>query len=74
VKFDTLIADSHSRQCIQQLYIIMLFESAFKSEEYYLKWWNWNHELHSTYNLACSQSATYISESEHKEWLTHYYI
>ncbi len=52
----------------------MLSESAFKSEEYYLKWWNWNYELHNTYNSACSQSATYISKSEHKEWLAHHYI
>jgi len=74
VKFNTLIADSHSRQHIQQLYTIMLFKSAFKSEEYYLKWWNWNYELHNTYNLACSQLATYISENKYKEWLAHHYI
>ncbi len=74
MKSDTLIADSHSRQCIQQLYIIMSSESASKSEEYHLKWWNWNHKLHNTYNLACSQSAIYISESECKEWLAHHYI
>ena len=67
MKSGTLIADSYSRQCIQQLYIIMLFKLTFKSEEYHLKWWNWNHKLHNTYNLACSQSATYISESECKE-------
>jgi len=74
VKSDTLIADSHSRQCIQQLYIIMLSESASESEEYYLKWWNWNYELHNTCDSACSQSAIYISESEHKEWPAHHYI
>jgi len=74
VKSDTLIADSHSRQCIQQLYIIMLSELTSKSEEYYLKWWNWNYELHNTCNSACSQLAIYICESEHKEWLAHYYI
>ena len=74
MKSDTLIADSYSRQCVQQLYIIMLFELTSESEEYHLKWWNWNHELYNIYNLACSQSATYISESECKEWLTHYYI
>jgi len=74
VKSDTLIADSHSRQCIQQLYIIMLSESASESEEYYLKWWNWNYELHNTCDSACSQSAIYISESEHKEWSAHHYI
>ncbi len=74
MKSDTLIADSHSRQCVQQLYTTTLFESASESEEYYLKWWNWNHELHNTCNLACSQSATYISESEYKEWSAHHYI
>jgi len=74
VKSDTLIADSYSRQCIQQLYITTLFKSAFKSEEYHLKWWNWNYELYSICNLACSQLATYISESEYKEWLAHHYI
>jgi len=74
VKSDTLIADSYSRQCIQQLYIIMLFKLTFKSEKYYLKWWNWNYELHNTCNSACSQSATYISKSECKKWLTHHYI
>jgi len=74
VKSDTLIADSHSRQCIQQLYITTSSESAFKSEEYYLKWWNWNYELHNIYDSACSQSATHISESECKEWLAHHYI
>ncbi len=52
----------------------MLSESASKSEEYYLKWWNWNYKLYNTYNSACSQSAIYISESECKEWLTHHYI
>ncbi len=74
MKSDILIADSHSRQCIQQLYIIMLSESISESEEYYLKWWNWNHKLHNTCNLACSQSATYISKSKHKKWLIHHYI
>ncbi len=74
MKSDTLIADSHSRQCIQQLYTIMLSELTFKSEEYQLKWWNWNYELYNTYNLACSQLATYISESEYKEWLAYHYI
>jgi len=67
VKSDTLITDSYSRQCIQQLYIIILFESASESEKYYLKWWNWNYKLYNTYNSACSQLATYISESKHKE-------
>ncbi len=52
----------------------MLFKSAFKSEEYHLKWWNWNYELYNIYNLACDQLATYISESECKEWLAHHYI
>ncbi len=74
MKFNTLIADSHSKQYIQQLYITMLFKSAFKSEEYHLKWWNWNYKLHNIYNLACSQSAIYISENEYKEWSAHYYI
>ncbi len=74
MKSDTSITDSYSRQCIQQLYITTSSESASESEEYHLKWWNWNHELHSIYNLACSQSATYISESEHKEWSVHHYI
>jgi len=54
VNFDTLISDSYSKQCIQQLYIIMLFKSASESEEYHLKWWNWNYKLHNIYNLACS--------------------
>ncbi len=40
MKSDTLIADSHSRQCIQQLYITTLSESASELEEYHLKWWN----------------------------------
>ncbi len=74
MKSGTLIADSYSRQCIQQLYIIMSSESASESKEYHLKWWNWNHKLHSTCDSACSQSATYISESEYKEWLAHHYI
>jgi len=74
VKSDTLIADSYSRQCIQQLYTIMLFKSTSESEKYYLKWWNWNYELYNTCNLACSQSAIYISESEYKEWLAYHYI
>jgi len=74
VKSGTLIADSYSRQCIQQLYITTSSELTSKSEEYHLKWWNWNHELYNTYDSACSQSATYISESEHKEWLAHHYI
>jgi len=74
VKSDTLIADSYSRQCVQQLYIITSFELTSESEEYHLKWWNWNHELHNTCNSACSQSATYISESEYKEWSVHHYI
>ncbi len=74
MKSDTLIADSHSRQCVQQLYITMLSESASESEEYYLKWWNWNHELHNTCDSACSQPAIYISESECKKWSAHHYI
>jgi len=74
VKSDTLIADSHSRQFIQQLYIIMSSKLTSKSEEYYLKWWNWNYELYNTYNSAYSQSAIYIFESKHKEWLAHHYI
>jgi len=74
VKSDTLIADSYSRQCIQQLYIMMLFKLTFKSEKYYLKWWNWNYKLYNICNLTCSQSATYISENEGEEWLAHHYI
>jgi len=74
VKSDTLIADSHSKQCIQQLYIMTLSELTSESEEYYLKWWNWNHKLYNTYDSACSQLAIYISESECKEWLAHHYI
>ncbi len=74
MKSDTSIADSHSRQYIQQLYIMMSSELTSKSEKYHLKWWNWNHKLHSTCNSACSQSATYISKSEHKEWSAHHYI
>ena len=52
----------------------MLSESTFKLEKYHLKWWNWNYELYNTCNSACSQSATYIFESECKEWLTYHYI
>ncbi len=74
MKSGTLIADNHSRQCIQQLYTTTLSELASESEEYHLKWWNWNYELHSTCNSACSQSATHISESECKKWLAHHYI
>ncbi len=74
MKFDILIADSYSRQCIQQLYIIMLFELASELKEYYLKWWYWNYKLHNIYNLACSQSVIYIFNSKYKEWLTYHYI
>ena len=44
----------------------MLFKLTSESEKYYLKWWNWNYKLHNTYNSVCSQSATYIFESEYK--------
>jgi len=74
VKSNTLITDSYSRQCIQQLYITILFDLTSESEKYHLKWWNWNHELHNTCNSACSQSAIYIFESKCKEWLAYHYI
>ncbi len=45
----------------------MLFKSAFKSEKYYLKWWNQNYKLYNTYNSACSQSAIYIFKNKYKK-------